>query len=314
MQTAFQTISPIDDSVYVERTFADATEIERVLAKAEAAQKSWRKTSVDARAAICRKAVEWFLDHTDAIAKELTWQMGRPIRYTPFEISGGFKERALHMIDLASTQLSDLVVEKSSNFQRFIRREPIGTVLVLAPWNYPYLTSVNLIIPALMSGNTVLLKHAQQTPLCAERYAKAFREAGLPEGVFQYLHLTHAQVAEVIADTRIAHIAFTGSVTGGEAVQKAIGSRFIHSGLELGGKDPAYVRVDAPLEYTIEQLVDGAFFNSGQSCCGIERIYVHEAVFQDFLDGFIGLTKKYKLGNPLDRETTLGPMVSNFGC
>ncbi len=185
----------------------------------------------------------------------------------------------------------------------------LGVVFVVAPWNYPYLTSVNSVIPAIMAGNTVILKHAQQTPLCAERYAEAFAYAGLPEGVFQYLHLSHEQVATVIADTRTSYVAFTGSVEGGHAVQKSINERFIVGGLELGGKDPAYVRADANLADAVENLVDGSFFNSGQSCCGIERIYVHEDVYDKFVEGFVELTKTYTLGDPLNADTTLGPMV-----
>jgi acyl-CoA reductase-like NAD-dependent aldehyde dehydrogenase len=165
------------------------------------------------------------------------------------------------------------------------------------------------VIPALMAGNAVILKHAQQTPLCAERYAEAFRAAGLPDGVFRFLHLTHEQVARVIADPRVAHVAFTGSVEGGHAVQQAAARRFLAPGLELGGKDPAYVRADAPLDYAVENTVDGAFFNSGQSCCGVERIYVHESLFDRFVEGFVALTRQYRLGDPLDPETTLGPMV-----
>jgi acyl-CoA reductase-like NAD-dependent aldehyde dehydrogenase len=185
----------------------------------------------------------------------------------------------------------------------------LGAVLVVAPWNYPWLTSVNAIVPALLAGNSVVLKMAAQTPLVAERYAEAFQAAGLPDGVFQHLNLEHEQVARVIADPSIAFVAFTGSVAGGQAVQRAAAGRFIATGLELGGKDPAYVRADAPLAQTIENLVDGAFFNSGQSCCGVERIYVHKAVFDDFLDGFVRLTRQYRLGNPLEKQTTLGPMV-----
>jgi acyl-CoA reductase-like NAD-dependent aldehyde dehydrogenase len=173
---------------------------------------------------------------------------------------------------------------------------------------------VNAIIPAIMAGNTVVLKHAQQTPLCAERYQKAFEFAGLPEGAFQILHLTHDQVADVIADKRIDFVAFTGSVSGGKAIQKAANQRFIATGLELGGKDPAYVREDANLDFAIENLVDGAFFNSGQSCCGIERIYVYENLFDQFVEGFVELTKKYKLGNPLLMKTTLGPMVKTVAA
>lgn len=309
MDKKFQVISPADGSVYAERPFASAGEIERALARAGKAQRSWKGSTVSERAAVCRKAVGYFLEHADEIAEELSWQMGRPIRYTPFEIRRGFQERALYMADIAEGALADIRAEEQAGFRRFIRREPLGTVLVLAPWNYPYLTSVNVVFPAIMAGNAVILKHAQQTPLCAERYAAAFDHAGLPEGVFQYLHLSHEQVGDLIADSRIAHVAFTGSVEGGQAIQQAASRRFIAAGLELGGKDPAYVRADANLEYSIENLVDGAFFNSGQSCCGIERIYVHEHLFDPFVEGFVELTKQYRLGNPLLPETTLGPMV-----
>jgi acyl-CoA reductase-like NAD-dependent aldehyde dehydrogenase len=304
-----KTISPIDGSVYVERNLADANAIEAALTNAASAQKEWRKTTLAEREAICRKAVEYFLNNADEIGLELTWQMGRPIRYTANEIRKGFQDRANYMISVAGKALGDVEVEEIAGFKRFIRRDPLGVVFVVAPWNYPYLTSVNSVIPAIMAGNAVILKHAQQTPLCAERYAAAFEYAGLPEGVFQFLHLSHSQVADIIGDERIDYVAFTGSVEGGHAVQDAINKRFIVGGLELGGKDPAYVRADADVADAVENLVDGAFFNSGQSCCGIERIYVHEDVYDKFVHGFIALTKTYTLGDPLSQDTTLGPMV-----
>ncbi|TLV00839.1 aldehyde dehydrogenase family protein [Dyadobacter luticola] len=304
-----KTISPIDGSVYVERELAEADAVEAALNNAVSAQKEWRKTSLAEREAICRKAVEYFLNNADEIGLELTWQMGRPIRYTANEIRKGFQERANYMISVAGKALADVEVEEISGFKRFIRRDPLGVIFVVAPWNYPYLTSVNSVIPAIMSGNAVILKHAKQTPLCAERYAAAFEYAGLPTGVFQYLHLSHEQVAQVIGDERIDYVAFTGSVEGGHAVQKAINARFIIGGLELGGKDPAYVRADANLADAVENLVDGSFFNSGQSCCGIERIYVHQDIYDQFVSDFAELTKTYTLGNPLDQDTTLGPMV-----
>jgi acyl-CoA reductase-like NAD-dependent aldehyde dehydrogenase len=288
-----KTISPVDGSVYLERSLATDEMIENALAKATEAQKNWKKTSVRERAAVCLKAVEYFVEHADEIGLELTWQMGRPIRYTANEIKRGFQERAKYMISVAEQALADVEAEEISGFKRFIRRDPVGVVFVVAPWNYPYLTSVNSVIPAIMAGNAVILKHAQQTPLCAERYAEAFAYAGLPEGVFRFLHLSHQQVATLIADARTSYVAFTGSVEGGHAVQKSINERFIVGGLELGGKDPAYVRADANLEEAIENLVDGSFFNSGQSCCGIERIYVHEAVYDKFVAGFVALTKTY---------------------
>ncbi|HEX6412977.1 MAG TPA: aldehyde dehydrogenase family protein [Burkholderiales bacterium] len=304
-----KTITPVDGSVYVERVLATNAEIERALFMAEKAQKTWKQVRVADRAAILRRMAEWCVARADELATELTWQMGRPVSQTPGELKRGFHERALYMCDIAEEALKDLDVGKKDGFQRFIRREPLGVVLVIAPWNYPWLTSVNAVVPALLAGNSVILKMAAQTPLVAERYAEAFKAVGLPPGVFQFLHMDHAQVAGIIADPRIAFVAFTGSVPGGQAVQKAAAARFIGTGLELGGKDPAYVRPDADLNFAVENLVDGAYFNSGQSCCGIERIYVHKKIYQPFVDGFVQLTRQYRLGNPLEKETNLGPLV-----
>jgi acyl-CoA reductase-like NAD-dependent aldehyde dehydrogenase len=251
----------------------------------------------------------WCVDRADQLGEELTRQIGRPIVYSPFEIRRGFAERVAYMCDIAESALADVALEPKENFARFIRREPVGTVLVLAPWNYPWLASVNAIVPAILAGNTVILKISPQTPLVAERYAEAFSAGGLPPGVFQFLHLDHDQVAEVVRDPRINFAAFTGSVAGGHAVQRAASGRFIGTGLELGGKDPAYVRADATLQFAIDNLVEGAMFNSGQSCCAVERIYVHESVYDRFVEGAVEVTKQYRLGNPLDPTTTLGPLV-----
>jgi acyl-CoA reductase-like NAD-dependent aldehyde dehydrogenase len=218
-------------------------------------------------------------------------------------------ERARYMIDIAPESLSDLDVGPKADFKRFVRREPLGVVFTVAAWNYPYLIAVNSVIPALMAGNAVLLKHSAQTPLCAERFAECFLEAGLPAGVFQVLHLSHQDTERVVKDARVAFVAFTGSVAGGHTIQQAVAARFIGAGMELGGCDPAYVRHDANLAHAVENLVDGAFFNSGQSCCGIQRIYVHEKLYDDFVAGAVALTKQYVLGNPTDEATTLGPVV-----
>ncbi len=304
-----RTISPVDGSVYVERPLASEAQIESALKAAVEAHRGWKHIPVAERAAIVRRMVEWCVARADELGTELAWQMGRPVTQSPNELRRGFQERALYMCTIAAEALSDLPVEKKEGFQRFIRREPLGVALVVAPWNYPWLTSVNAVVPALLAGNSVILKMAAQTPLVAERYGEAFAAAGLPQGVFQYLHMDHAQTARAIADPRIGYVAFTGSVAGGQAVQRAASARFVGTGLELGGKDPAYVRADAALGPTIENLVDGAYFNSGQSCCGVERIYVHRALFKPFVEGFADLARQYRLGNPLEPETNLGPMV-----
>jgi len=304
-----RTITPVDGSLYVERELASGKEIEAALANATVSQKNWKRVSVAERVAIVRRMVDWCVARAEELGAELSWQMGRPLAQAPNELRRGFRERALYMCGIAQEALADLKVEKKDGFERFIRREPLGVVLAIAPWNYPWLTSVNAVVPALLAGNAVILKMAAQTPLVAERYAEAFAAAGLPQGVFQFLHLDHGETARVIGDPRIGYVAFTGSVPGGHAVQRAAAARFAGTGLELGGKDPAYVRPDAPLAATVENLVDGSYFNSGQSCCGIERIYVHQSVFKPFIEAFVELARQYRLGNPLERDTNLGPMV-----
>lgn len=303
-----RTISPIDGRVYVERELASAADVDRALDRARATLRAWQDTSVPDRAKVLSKFCDVFESEREQIAAEITWQMGRPIRYSPNEVSGTL-ERARHMIAIAPQALAAIDGGPKQGFSRFIRREPLGVVLSIAAWNYPYLIAVNSVVPALMAGNAVILKHSAQTPLCAERFANCLAAAGLPEGVFQALHLGHPDTDKVIRDRRIDFVAFTGSVAGGHAVQHAAAERFIGVGLELGGCDPVYVRHDADVAHAIENVVDGAYFNSGQSCCGLQRIYVHERVYDSFVEGFVALTRKYVLGNPLEQSTTLGPMV-----
>ncbi|MCG4454333.1 aldehyde dehydrogenase family protein [Pseudomonas sp. MMS21-TM103] len=303
-----QCISPIDGSVYVERELAAGSEIQAALATAALAQKGWQQTPLVERVAIGRLAIAAFAAREEQLAEELCWMMGRPIRYAAGEIRG-FVERASYMADIAASALADIQLPEQPGFTRFIRREPLGVALVIAPWNYPYLTAVNAVVPALLAGNAVLLKHSAQTPLCAERMVEAFSEAGLPDGVFQYLHLSHADTEQLIQAPAIQHVSFTGSVPGGAMVERAAAGRFISVGLELGGKDPAYVRADADLAHAVATTIDGAFFNSGQSCCGIERIYVHESLYDAFVEQAVALVRHYKLGRSDDPETTLGPLV-----
>ena len=305
-----QIISPVDGSVYAERTTVSPDELQSVLAAAEAAQAGWRGTPLARRAEICEAMVQHLESVADDIAVELAHQMGRPVRFGGNEIRRGFQERARHMATLAVDALADIPVDSPDGFHKFIRRDPLGSVLVVAPWNYPYLCAVNSIVPALLAGNTIVLKHATQTLLCAERLSEGFAAAGLPTGVFQHVAATHDDVATMIADPRIDFVVFTGSVDGGRTIQRRAGERFIGTGLELGGKDPSYVRADADLTYAIGENVDGSFFNSGQSCCAIERIYVHADVYDEFVAGFVEATRGYVLGSPLDEATTIGPMVT----
>ena len=308
MAETIKCISPVNGKLYASRPVASKKDIAAAFAAAHGAQEKWKKTPLAERAAYCSAAVDAMLAMKDEIVPELAWQMGRPVRYGAGELRG-FEERARHMIAIAGAALANYVPAAKEGFTRFISRGPWGVVFTIAPWNYPYLTAVNSIIPALMAGNTVVLKHASHTLLVAERFQKAFDAAKLPKGVFQHLVMNHAQASDVISGGLANMVCFTGSVAGGKAMEVAAAGRFINVGLELGGKDPAYVRPDANLAHAVENLVDGAFFNSGQSCCGIERIYVHKKLYKDFVDGFVDLAKKYVLGSPLEEATTLGPLI-----
>jgi acyl-CoA reductase-like NAD-dependent aldehyde dehydrogenase len=308
MGNTFSTISPIDGSTYVERAYADLDDIHAVLDNARIAQQGWKKISLTERKALCCRAIDCFVAKKAEIAEEICWQMGRPIRFAAGEVTA-MEERARTMINLADRGLAPVKTDKKSGLDRWIQREPVGVVFVIAPWNYPYLTAINAVLPAILAGNSVILKHSAQTPLCAERLYAAFKEGGLPDTVFQYLHLTHNDTETVIQDERIKYVGFTGSVPGGEMVEKVASGRFIGIGLELGGKDPAYVRGDADLLQAVETTMEGAFFNSGQSCCGIERVYVHELVYDEFVGKAVEWVKALKLGRSDDPETTLGPLV-----
>ncbi|HWW22104.1 MAG TPA: aldehyde dehydrogenase family protein [Steroidobacteraceae bacterium] len=308
MTDVLKAISPVDGRVYVERSLESAAGIERALDRAQRAQRAWRSVPLAVRCDTLQRAVDAFVANAGEIATEITWQMGRPIRHSPAEVRG-FEERARCMLQLAPETLAAIQPGDKPGFERQIKRVPLGVVVVVAPWNYPYLTAVNAVLPALIAGNAVVLKHSHQTPLCAERFLEAFAKAGVPAGVFQYLHLSHADTSRLMSDPRVASVCFTGSVAGGRAVVAATATGFATAGLELGGKDPAYVRADANLAHAIESLTDGAFFNAGQSCCGIKRIYVAASRYEEFVDGVVELATQYQLGSPLDPQTTLGPVV-----
>jgi acyl-CoA reductase-like NAD-dependent aldehyde dehydrogenase len=307
MSDTVKIISPIDGSVYAERPIARDAEIESAVTAARAALPEWRKVPIAERARYMLTFLDALVAMNDDIAVELAWQMGRPVRYGGEK--GSVEDRVRGVVAFAEEALKPYIPPEKPGFRRYISREPLGLVLVIAPWNYPYLTAVNTIVPGLLAGNAIILKHAAQTLLVGERIAEAFKRAGLPKGLFANLVMSHQQAEKLIGSGRIDHVAFTGSVGGGRAIERAVAGTFASSGLELGGKDPAYVRADAKLDHAVENLVDGSFFNSGQSCCGIERIYVDAVVFDDFVEGFAALTKQYAVGNPLDQATTLGPLV-----
>ena len=300
-------VSPIDGSVYATRETLSRAEANAAVARAKSAQTEWAARPLADRIALVQAGVAAVGAMNDEIVPELAHQMGRPVRYGGE--FGGFNERATYMAEIAKDALADIEIEDSNAFRRVIKRVPHGVVLVVAPWNYPYMTAINTVAPALIAGNAVMLKHASQTPLVGERMAAAFYSAGIPKDVFQNVFLDHQTTSDLIADRAFGFVNFTGSVGGGKAMERAAAGTFTGIGLELGGKDPGYVMDDANLDAAVDTLIDGAMFNAGQCCCGIERIYVHESLFDAFVQKAVAIVNSYKLGNPLDLETTLGPMA-----
>ncbi|NTJ42883.1 aldehyde dehydrogenase family protein [Agrobacterium larrymoorei] len=303
-----QNISPIDGTVYAEREAMSLDAARGAVLKARAAQKAWARRPLEDRIQLVLKGVARLNEMVDEVVPELAHMMGRPVRYGgEFK---GFNERSNYVASIAADALAPLVIEESGNFERRIEREAHGVVFVIAPWNYPYMTAINTIAPALMAGNTVVIKHAAQTLLVGERMVRAFVEAGVPDDVFINLFLDHQTTSALISESLFNFVNFTGSVEGGRAIERAAAGTFTGLGLELGGKDPGYVTEDADLDAAVDTLMDGATFNSGQCCCGIERIYVNEALFDAFVEKSVAWVSNYKLGNPLDQETTLGPMAN----
>ena len=308
MTKTLKCISPIDGSVFATRETLTREAAQKAASRARSAQPLWAERPLKERIELVMAGVAAVGAMNDEIVPELAWMMGRPVQYGGE--FGGFQGRAAHMASIAQSALADIEVSQDDNFKRYIRRVPLGVVLVVAPWNYPYMTAINTIAPALISGNTVILKHATQTLLVGERMARAFHSVGVPAAVFQNIFLDHKNTADLISSRTFDFINFTGSVGGGRAMEAAAAGTFAGLGLELGGKDPGYVAEDADIDAAVETLIDGAMFNSGQCCCGIERIYVHESLFDDFVSHATEKVGAYNLGNPLDLETTLGPMAS----
>ncbi|MDD9977831.1 MAG: aldehyde dehydrogenase family protein [Boseongicola sp.] len=301
-------ISPIDGSEYLSRDVLSRDAAFQAAEKARTAQESWAKRPLRERIDLVLKANEIVGQSTDQMAKELAHQMGRPIRYGGEY--GGFNERVRYMAEVAEECLSPDVIEDSDAFLRQIKRVPWGVVLVVAPWNYPYMTAINTIAPALIAGNTVILKHASQTLQVGDRLAEAFHQAGVPEDVFQNIVIDHETTNALIGERAVDFVNFTGSVGGGQAMEQAAAGTFIPVSTELGGKDPGFVRADADLDAAVDTLMDGAIFNSGQCCCGIERVYVHRSLYDSFVEKAVAWVNAQKLGNPLDTETTMGPMAN----
>ena len=304
-------LSPIDGRVaygYAELSFETAL---AKIEQAETVQRSWAQTPISERVALCQRMLEGYRARLPEYSEQITRMMGKPLAHARGEFRGPMRERTLALCDMAEAALADHVLAEKPGFRRFIRREPVGTVLDIAAWNYPLIIAINVVVPAVIAGDAVVIKHAHQTMLVADQLEQAFVAAGAPAGLVQAMPVSHVTVAELIAKRRFGFVAFTGSVRGGHEVYRTVArENFVGVGLELGGKDPALVLPDCDFDHAVENLVDGAFFNAGQSCCGIERVYVHADLYDRFVEAYVAKTREYKLGNPLEATTNLGPVVN----
>lgn len=308
MTKMIQCISPVDGRVYAERPALSPEAAAAAVARAKAAQPAWAARPLVERIALVTAGVAKLGEMKDQVIEELAWQMGRPTRFGGEY--GGLNERTSFMAGIAAEALAPMLVEETDRFARRVEFAPHGVVFVIAPWNYPYMTAMNTVVPALIAGNAVMLKHASQTLLVGERIAEALHAAGVPADVFQNVVLDHAGTERLIGDRSFGFVNFTGSVGGGQAIERAAAGTFTGLGLELGGKDPGYVMEDADLDWAVDVLMDGAMYNAGQCCCGIERIYVAEKLFDGFVEKAVKWVNGLTLGNPFDAATTLGPMAN----
>ncbi len=303
----------VDDPFTGERAcelpFDDRIQALAALERCASAQAAWAESPVDERARLVQRFADVFLAEEDSVAQEITRTMGKPLAQARAEVKT-LADRARALAAIAPEALAEVELPPKSGFDRRIAREPVGVVLVVAPWNYPLLTAVNGVAAAVLAGNGVILKHSSRTPLCGPRFERAFHEAGAPEGLVKSLTLTHADASALLHRPEVGYVAFTGSVEGGRQIQAQIVERFVGIGLELGGKDGAYVAEDANVAHAVEQLADGAFYNAGQSCCGTKRIFVHRTHFDHFLERFVAAAEAYRLGDPRDPATSLGPLAS----
>lgn len=303
--TAHTIDNPFTGDVAVSIEPTDSATLGQVLDRAKVASKALAAMSVDERVALCDKALAKLEARKEEIAQDITRQMGKPLSQARGEV-GGMAGRWRHMQQIAKAGLADIVLEPKENFERRIVKAPLGVVLDLPAWNYPLLTAVNAVVPAVLAGNAVIVKHSPRTPLCAMHFARAFEEAGAPAGAVQAIFLDYEGTEKLVGDSRIDGVLFTGSTLGGHKIQAAAKDRFIQVGLELGGNDPAYAAEDCDVAKTVENIVDGAIYNAGQSCCAVERVYVHRKVYDAFIAAAEPLVRGYVLGDPLDEKTSLG--------
>ena len=285
----------------------DAASVEKKSAQARAAQPRWAATPLAERKACMVRFRALLVERIESLAHTLTSEMGKPIKQARNEISGllGRIDFFLEKVEMATA--AETVMNEGSMTER-ISHDPLGVIANISAWNYPYFVGGNVFVPALLTGNAVLYKPSEFATLTGWHITRLLHEAGIPQDVFIPLIGT-GEVGAALLAQQLEGVFFTGSYATGAKIAATVGPRMIRMQLELGGKDPTYVCEDADVKVAAESLADGAMYNTGQSCCSVERIYVHEGVYDAFVEAFMVTVRGFRIGDPLDEATYIGALT-----
>lgn len=309
MTHILQVKNPYNQKIVGEYPIDTLNTVATKIAQLKQAQLSWCQIPLRDRIEAVQAALSYFNEHRQEIALDISQQMGRPISQSPKEIDG-LLERANYLCSIAEDTLTPQLLPEKKGYYRAIQRDPLGIVFIISAWNYPLLVTINSLIPSLIAGNTVLLKHSSQTPAIGHHFEKAFQKMAGITNLLQQVIIDHAMTGRIIEQFDIHHVVFTGSVKGGQEILQNTAKKFMQPQLELGGKDAAYIDKSANIESSVASVIDGAMFNSGQSCCGIERAYVHQQIYEQFIQKSLEFLAEYQLGDPLVATTNFGPLIS----
>lgn len=303
----FRSINPYNgDEVGSYRAHSDA-QVDAILATSQDSFDKWRRVTIDERSVVLRNAAELLRSGVDAYARTMTLEMGKPICEARAEV-----HKCAWVCDYyaqnAATFLADAVIETDAS-ESFVSHDPIGAVLAIMPWNFPYWQVFRFAAPALMAGNTVLLKHAPNVFGCAVHIGDILQEAGLPHGAFQNLFIHHDRTERVVASDVVRGVTLTGSERAGRAVGSLAGRHLKKSVLELGGNNAFIVWEDADMEQAVETGVTARMLNSGQSCIAAKRFILVGDAYDAFVPAFVDRVKALKAGDPLDEATEIGPLA-----
>lgn len=300
-------VNPANEEVLRELEEDTPGTLRQKAATARAAQREWAALPVEARVETARRFGALLEEHRERLAATLTAEMGKPIRQAHAELNG-MRDRIGFFVEHTARALEDEVVLRGEAAEERVRWEPLGVIANVSAWNYPYFVGSNVFLPALLTGNAVLYKPSEHATLTGLAIAELLHSAGVPREVFQTV-VGGGPVGAALLEQRIDGVFFTGSYPTGKRIAEAVAGRLVKVQLELGGKDPLYVCDDVPVGSIAAAAAEGAFYNAGQSCCAVERVYVHRRVAAEFTEAFVEAVRGYAAGDPTREETFVGPLA-----